>query len=359
MESEEESVLFGPNSKFTTQKITTVNEQIIYLINLGDCPRYVSLNASIEYLGLVHNDKFHVFKLTDGEISEEFQSQFAHFDDAKIKGLSFKVIPDNWEEIRREVSRFFTNIPNFLYISYRDRALECVGFRILDTAKQIIHDLNADLHRTCPEFTLNIDYIFNLPEPSFATSFSLRNTKPTPIFANTLLLCLFNENKCVSSLEIEIKQEGIVISSKTDKVYEGRKFNKLLRAVIIIIAKAIDPESRYVESYAITYTSAYLMLHYLNAVHVIEGKERKFDKNTTFDEIKTAFERRTHSSITTEVELNDENIQNAVAVFIETIGRVNCGPLIATAKGLKTRRHSKKHKKHSKKQKYKLYFNIP
>jgi hypothetical protein len=349
MAFEEKSVLFRPNGEFTTQRITTVNRQNVYRVNLDDCPRYISLNPDIEYIGLIRHSKFHVFKLTDGEIPEDFQANFSHFDEGKINILSGKVTKEGSWEIKKGILNSFKLIPNFLFIHSYEFLLSCVRFRNLDMAKQIITVLNADLHRMCPNFTLNIDYVFSLPDPSIVTAYTL------PAYASTLLLCLFNDNNCVSSLEIEIDRRDLTISSRTNTPYENRKFNKLLRATIIIIAKAIEPKMQNVLSEAITDISAYLMIHSFNAVY--ENDEIKIDKNSTFAEVSAVMDER--KSITSGVELNDENIRNAVAVFNETISRVNCGPLIATAaaaaddananaKGTRSRRHSKKHNKHNK-----------
>jgi hypothetical protein len=340
----EESVIFRPNSELTTQRITTINRQIVFRLIYDDCPRYISLNADIAFIGLIHDDKLHVFKLTDGEITEGYKSHFLHITDEKIGILSNKHRPDNWQKIRKDIMNSFKDIPNFEFISYIK--LQCVGFKNLDTAKQIITVLNADLHHTCPDFSLNIDYVFSLPDPSLVSSYS-ENVK-----ASKLLLCLFLDNNCVSSLEIDIEDahNKINISSKTNDLYQERKFNKLLRAVVIIIAQAIEPTIQIIVSEAINTISAYLMIHSFNAVYNDEQGVPILDKNSTYDEVFAAM-KKAIGYIDSTVYLTDENIQNAVAVFTETIGRVNCGPLTATAtaKGLKTRRNSKKQsKKHNK-----------
>ena len=344
-----ESDLFRPNSEFITRKITQVNEKYIYQINIDDCPRYISVNINIEYIGAIYNDQFHVFKLTDGAIPEDFQAQFAYIDEEKINILSgkLKLKTKTYDNIfaKEDIIDSLNNIPDFLFISTDE--FECIDFKNLDTAKIIIEQLNVDLHRTCPNFSLNIDYVFSLSDPSIVTTF----TQPSPL-ANTILLCLFNGNNCVSSLELELYDDILSISSRTNELYQERKFNKLLRSVIIIIAKAIVPSFNSVESLAVNATSAYLMLHSFNAVYIDSTNQIVLDKNSSYEDIKAV--RDKPKIIISRVELNDENIQNAVAVFNETIGRVNCGPLIATAtnakaKGLRSRRHSKKHnKKHNK-----------
>jgi hypothetical protein len=337
----EESVVFSSNTIFVIQKISQINEQFIYQIDDGTCLRYISLNANIEYIGVIYNDKFHIFKLTEGEISEEFQSHFSHIDETSINILAGKQKAHNWLSLKKKLFLTLNRIPNFLLIEAFD--FKCVVFRDLDTAKQIITDLNADLQHTCPGFILNIDYIFRLRDQSLITTFSM------PFNANALLLCLFNENNCVSSLEIDIgslSKKFLTIFSRTDELYQERKFNKLLRAVVIILAKAIAPEMQYVVSNAQTAASAYLMIHSFNAIYKDRANKIILDKNSTYNEVLSGMEASDTRIIISEVELNDENIQNAISVFNETLGRVNCGPLIAaaTAKGHKTRRHHKNHK---------------
>jgi hypothetical protein len=110
---------------------------------------------------------------------------------------------------------------------------------------------------------------------------------------------------------------------------------------------------QYVLSEAVTDISAYLMIHSLNAIYEDEKAQITLDKNSTFNEVSSVMKDR--ESITSGVALTEENIQNAVAVFNETIGRINCEPLISTAKGYKSRRYkprcykSQRHyKKHNK-----------
>lgn len=248
-------------------------------------------------------------------------------------------------EIKKEITNSFKLIPNFLFIYRYDFIISCVKFRNLDTAKQIVTDLNVDLHHTCPNFSLNIDYVFSLPDPSLVTAYS-ENVK-----ASKLLFCLFFDNNCVSSLEIDIVDvmNKIIISSRTNELYQERKFNKLLRAVAIIIARAIDPTMQIVTSEAVSAISAYLMIHRFNAVYKDEQGVPILDKNSTYDDV-LAEMKKPIGYIESTVDLTDENIQNAITVFNETVDRVNCGPLSAKAKGLKTRRHSKRHsKRHFKK----------
>lgn len=332
MEFQEESMQFNPNNDFTARIITHINNRPVYQINVDDCPRYISLLPHIEYIGTIFNGKFHIFKLRDGEIPAEFQERFAHIDETAITVLSGKQSSDESLQIINLLNR----IPNFKFIS--NYSFRCIDLKNLAEAKGIVDILNADLHRTCPDFRINVDYVFALDDPSLVTA-------SLPLNPNTMLLCLFKENNCVSSLELEkdsIVSNQIEISSHTLKSYERRQFNKLLRAVIILIAKAIEPTTEKVGSMAINPISAFMMLHFFNAEYMNREKKISLDKNSTFADIDSAMTKV--NSIWTSIILNDENIQNALRVFNETIEKINCGPLVplaVTAKGTKSKTKTK------------------
>ncbi len=184
-----------------------------------------------------------------------------------------------------------------------------------------------------------------MSDPSIVSVFSV------PFNGNTLLLCLFNGNNCISSLELDIEpnvNSNIYISSKTNKLYEKRKYNKLLRAIIIIIAKSIDPAIQYIQSAAINPVSAYLMLHSFNAVYKNRVTETKLNKDSTYEEIEAEMELRGDDALITSVELNDENNAIAHRVFESIIENINCGPVTegaVMAKGRRSRRRSRSNRK--------------
>jgi hypothetical protein len=338
-----ESVLFNPDAEeINIHYLTRVNKQIIYQVNAKDCIRYITLDNNIEHTGFVYKDKMHIFRLVDGEIPDELKRHFSHIDEEKLNILTKKVKPAN----------FFTRfeildslkIPNFEFIE--DYDLKCIHFKDLTEVKAHIEEFNAVLHQTCPGFSLNIDYIYRLRDPSIVSVFSVL------VNGNTLLLCLFNGNNCVSSLELDIEPTSIYISSKTNKLYEKRKYNKLLRAIIIIIARSIDPAIQHILSAAINPVSAYLMLHSFNAVYINRATtETKLNRDSTYEEIKAEMELLDDNALITSVELNDENNAIAHRVFEDIIENINCGPVTegaVMAKGIRSRRRSKRSRKKGK-----------
>lgn len=61
---------------------------------------------------------------------------------------------------------------------------------------------------------------------------------------SALILCLFHGEKCISSIscKINIPENAIEISSKTNSNYQGKKYNLFLRSAIIIIISQLQYE---------------------------------------------------------------------------------------------------------------------
>lgn len=337
------AVVFSPNSLLNIQYLTKVNDKNIYQIDMGDCLRYISLENYTVYIGIIYNDIFHIFNLIeDGVFLDDFKALFKNIDETKIKHLSGKLRTPDSIRITTQLLQFFKSIHDFSYIKKNP----CQKLINLDVAKGIVNNLNFELNKTCPNFRINIDYIFNLENPSSVVAFSsLASQDPY-----TLLLCLFNGNNCVASLTVKfhfMDARKMDIDSKTDTRYEGRKFNKLLRCVLIIIAKALDERKQFISSEAINPISALLMIKSLNAVSKNDSGEIILDKSSSFEDITSTIEANPNKSVISVVELNDENIQNAQAVFNRTIQEINCGPLASNpddvkAGGKRKRQYSKR-----------------
>lgn len=167
-----------------------------------------------------------------------------------------------------------------------------------------------------------------------------------------IVLCLFTGSDCVSSITINLDDDNLSnlsIDSKTNTRYEGRKFNTLLRAVLIIISKSISDHVQQITSSAINEISATLMIKRFNAV-----SRTGLSKDTPqIDEmIKTVFSQPPFG-METYVELNEVNIANAARVFDETIKRMNCGPLQGGMKRTRKPRKQRKQRNQKKQRKTK------
>jgi hypothetical protein len=142
------------------------------------------------------------------------------------------------------------------------------------------------------------------------------------IDTNTLLLCIFKGDTCISSIEVIPIHSGIRINRNTHKEYQNRKFIKLLTSVIIIIARDLYPQIEYIKSTAINPTSSYLMVKYFKAKAYNDSGEEITPELTEYtDHIEYI---KKYERIHTEIEINPENIANAEQMFDIIEKEVKC-----------------------------------
>jgi hypothetical protein len=112
---------------------------------------------------------------------------------------------------RDKLLAFLSTKPTMRQMKKRD--IQSVSFKDcmppinLDDAQNVIHKLNRKLVARCPHLYLVLDYMYNM-----SGSVVSYNNNP-----NTLLLCLCMKeiNKCISSVELIVKNGVITVNSKT------------------------------------------------------------------------------------------------------------------------------------------------
>ena len=124
------------------------------------------------------------------------------------------------------------------------------------------------------------------------------------------------EGNCISSILLEYNRNKITISSETYKVYESKKYNKLLRSTLLIIVTLLicneSDNITHIESVAINPISAWYFLNPTNnfklenVLGVPVGLEIK-----SFSDIEKS------KSIIITMELNDHNNERAEVLFDE------------------------------------------
>jgi hypothetical protein len=283
--------------EFITNVIQDDTKHNIYKYKDEICEYY--FNTNLDYIGYINydyeirNDILNIVKLIDKDFDE------------KVKKDIINENPNIGRGTLREIYNVFDKLNHIIPIErFRIFPPECETTIDLHSARKEIETLNGLLN--CKNFKISINYVFNM-EPD--TEINAHN-----IDSNNLLLCIFDEKKCVSSLIVNYSYKNIKIDSKTKQQYEGNKLNKLLRAVIIIISKSLYSEAQYVKSQAINPTSAYLMINNFNAKIVdFDGNPLNLVFND-YEEMKKYIDQN-EDGIITKVELNEDNINKAREVF--------------------------------------------
>jgi|LauGreDrversion4_1035100.scaffolds.fasta_scaffold193810_1 hypothetical protein len=175
----------------------------------------------------------------------------------------------------------------------------------LADAKNAVNKINKQLaefnkKKGC-DYKIDINYFYKMDKTAKVSAHHR-------VYPKTLVMCIFRNNICVSSMIIDYYNGAIEIFSRTKRGHDGNKLNKLLRAVIIIIGKNIHTDAAYIRSEAANPISAYLMVKYFNAED--PGGKVEF---STYEEFRKYAEK--HGNLMVTVTLNDVNIENAKKVF--------------------------------------------
>jgi len=219
------------------EKINFINNKNIYKINVNNCNHYF---IEKKYVVFNENDQYYIYNLTN--------------DGGNIDNIIIK----NVENILNSNSQPFMK-RHKLYkhdVMIIDR--DCVQPIDLSYAKDYLNDLNNVLKTKCPNLELEFDYMYNLNCRKINSSIGIQN----------LILCLNNNEGCISFIVLNIneKDRSVEISSNTDKIYENKKYNKLLRAVIIMLVYCLNIDMDYIISNAVNPISAYLLVKYFKAI---------------------------------------------------------------------------------------------
>jgi len=212
----------------------------------------------------------------------------------------------------------------------------------LVNAKNAINNINERLEefnnkKGC-DYKIDINYFYKIDKTAKVSAHHR-------VYPKNLVMCVFSNNICVSSMIIDYYNGAIEIFSRTKRGHKGDKLNKLLRAVIIIIGKDIHKDAKYIRSEAGNPISAYLMVKYFNAEDA--GGKVEF---STYEEFSKYAEK--HGNLMVTVDLNETNIENAKTVFDKILN--DEGELKCTKKAIVKQDGGKHKTMRSNKDKYKL-----
>ena len=340
-------IVYSSINLLNVKPLTVVNGNVCYEITDHDSVHHVFTPQSTTFIAIKHAGNIHIFNLKqDGNFPGEFKE---YIDTIKSQLETFFNEKTAVHEVFDLHKSLNDNNPHQFAVINKGHS-RCNELMDLTDAQTIVRELNTDLHKTCPSFYLNLDYITAFPEHSDASLYF-------DIYVNSyicpkMILCLFTEvnkiQKCVSSITFNRTSDDVMsINSKTDVSYGGRKFNILLRAVAIIISKHIMQTTETLVSNAENVISAFIMLKWFNAMKLNAVNQRvRMPHDDLFNTLTRYFQ--TNQRMETHVELNDVNTANALTVFHETIQRMNCTPLSGGFKRTRKQRKPKKQRKQRK-----------
>jgi len=180
----------------------------------------------------------------------------------------------------------------------------------LARAQDKIMELNQLLQVKCNNLlSLKLDFFYNM-----TGEVSNFDTAPSDI-----ILCLYYHDNCIASISLKFKDDTLTLYSKTHERFEGNKFNKLLRAIVIMFGGLITHDSqpfKTIKSYAINPISAWLLISNYNVTFDEEFMNYMQDNSIDMEMIKNYM--REGNNITIYVDL-DENQAKAEKIFSELL----------------------------------------
>ena len=296
-------VLYEENDNENKNIEVTYN---IYKIKIDDFYYYFK-NKSFEdhnYIVIIIKNNIYIVKINS--------------DNVKINsGIELQKIKDTLADISKEppgglfiIRRILkqNNIVSEIILNYSVK-----DDNILEIPKNKINELNELLNKRCHKnYRLSLDYMYNL-NGKIATFSNI---------IHYLVLCLYKDNTCISSVELVIHEDYISINLKTLHMYENKKINTLLNAIVIIIGNLFN-NIKFIKAIAINPISAYILTKYFKAqidndifIKYLNTKNIENISLKIFEDFK---KNNNHFSLTLTIELTDENIENAYRIFNETL----------------------------------------
>ena len=213
---------------------------------------------------------------------------------------------------------------------------ECLNFN-KEEIKPILNDLNRQIQIKCPELFIDLDYYYKLPGRLYTygehtnTDMTLKKIHDYDNFdyykKKVLILCLYYRGDCISSITLNYQgEETMDIDSYTKTQMERKKYNKLLRCIVIIICSQLSCNGKkieYIKSSAVNPISAWLLIN--NFETELDSKryeellkEKKEYNELTFQDISNLYQTVPNLMLSIDIQLNPTNVNKAYQL-IETL----------------------------------------
>jgi len=313
-------IIGKPTEYIITTEPNKVNNSQIFKLKYPKCIKHFKLpdkdlQFKFLYLAYPFENKGVLVKRNADMDTTNIETIVSFFQNINFKPIS------KYKHFIEENQHFLTknNIITFMMHN-----ASCDNELKISKAKQQITKLNKLLKKKCGNLSLSLDYIYNMN--GHVSSYSKD--------IDTLLFCLNHSTEgCISSVEIFLDDDGvIIINSKTKTEFEGKKYNKLLRAATIIISPLLNFDT--LTSLAINPISTWLLMDSFNATTTDKNLiEFLYDKHVLSSEdsgqiiTKDIFTKELikeyhddEGGVNLEIDLtNPKNIETAEAVFNELI----------------------------------------
>jgi len=171
---------------------------------------------------------------------------------------------------KKKKSNIYLKRNKIIYIDLSDIKV-CLNPNLTKMNKEL-EDINKRLNKKCSELSIKFeDY----------NPIKVSTIKTSKIIDDVYLLCMYYNKKCISYIELYYHNiQGVLeFRSYTEDRYGGKKYNKLLRSLIIILTALIvckKNKFKFLYSQAINPISAWLLINNFNTI--LYSKHKNLEK---------------------------------------------------------------------------------
>jgi hypothetical protein len=172
--------------------------------------------------------------------------------------------------------------------------------------------INQKLHEKCSNLHISCNNYYNM-----TGTISIFN------IADGLVLCLYKDDECISSISIEyMYKDTVEMSSKTSMAHTGKKYNKFLRTVLFTICPYITCNEvciNKIVSDAINPITAWSLIGYYDTTYISDPSDvySEFKKENSDLDVKQLIFKAYANGVTFEItiELTADNIAKSNALL--------------------------------------------
>ena len=302
--------------RFDIKKINIDTKSYIRIIDLEYNKVYYSPEIIPEFIYGVYNKANNkIFFINDQAI---ILNNSNNSNKLKISN-TLKIIIGNLHKIKGILVNKFSSRTlrirlkkNKIYIIYISNELGCYTFK-KNNIDDIIRNFNNKLYRICPKLELK----FNNRENLHGNISRAGSNTP-----DGLLLCLYKNNNCISSIELKYKGNGEMHIVPETLIKNEDNKHKLLISVIIIVSSLIICHENKINKIVLDATdsiTAWLLIGYFNTTYKSANNKmneyiksiNKINENILYN----LYTRNEDNNLIITVELNPENINRANTIF--------------------------------------------
>ena len=203
----------------------------------------------------------------------------------------------------------------------------------LSNVPKVLTELNQILHKNCPNLNLRVGMLTDLPGELYVYS---------PKAKGSVLICLYYNRNCIASIQLVINDGYVELRSFTNETYAGKKYNSLLRYVMVVVVPSINlrgtPVTKVHSSATNPISAHFLMKHFhsfpimdednnADFVYFIEKVYKTKRESNDMHKVVDAFYQKyagSNLSIDFEIPLTDELKEKSLRDFTVLANKIEC-----------------------------------